>query len=302
MKLNFTKMHGAGNDFVVIDQVTQDVAFNYEWVELISSRKFGIGCDQVLLIEPPRSKDTDFYYRIFNADGSEVEQCGNGARCIGQFIVNKKLSPKASWEIETIKSRMTVAIAPNNQGIRVNVGPPDFDANNLPFKFEEQNVVNNNIFKLKIDDEKYAKYLNDDHLEFALVSIGNPHIVVNLNQININYTDKNLLTSSINKIGKDINNHSQFPNGVNVNFIKIIDNHNIELITYERGVGITLACGSGSCAAAVCARKLGWVNENNVNVINKGGTLKINWANSIESSIWLTGPTNTVFEGFIDLC
>lgn len=296
MKLNFTKMHGAGNDFVVIDQVTQDLTFNFEWVELISSRKFGIGCDQVLLIEPPKTPDTDFYYRIFNADGTEVEQCGNGARCIGQYIVNKKLSPKASWEIETIKSKMTVAIAPNNQGIRVNIGIPNFDATSLPFEFTEQNVVSNNLFKLNIDNTE---------LEFSLVSIGNPHIVINLEHINqrfnIDYSDHNLLTSFINKLGKFLNNNNQFPKGVNLNFVKIIDSNNIELITYERGVGITLACGSGACAAAVCAQKLGWVTDNNINIINKGGQLKVYWANTDKSPIWLTGPANTVFEGYIDL-
>lgn len=301
MKLYFSKMHGAGNDFVIIDQVTQETKFNQEWVELISSRKFGVGCDQILLLEPPRHKDTDFYYRIFNADGTEVEQCGNGARCIGQFIVNKQLSPKASWELETINSRMTVAIAPNNQGIRVNIGSPNFSATSLPFNFTDHDVVNNNIFKLQIEKTNHLDYLKDNILEFSLVSIGNPHIVINLDHIAIDYSNKNLITNFINKIGKYINLHSQFPKGANVNFIKIKDSRTIELTTYERGVGITLACGSGSCAAAVCAKKLGWLDDNIISVENAGGTLKVAWGDTDESPIWLTGPTVTVFEGYINL-
>jgi diaminopimelate epimerase len=301
MKLYFSKMHGAGNDFVIIDQVTQEIKFNPEWVDLISSRKFGVGCDQVLLLEPPKHKDTDFYYRIFNADGTEVEQCGNGARCIGQFIVNKQLSPKASWELETITSRMTVALAPNNQGIRVNIGVPDFNAKNLPFNFTEQNIVNNNIFKITIEDTEHLYYLKHNMLEFSLVSVGNPHIVINLDNIDIDYANKNLITNFINKIGSYINSHPQFPKGVNVNFIKIKDQRTIELTTYERGVGITLACGSGSCAAAVCAKKLGWITDNVITVENAGGILKVTWNDADESPIWLTGPTTTVFEGYINL-
>lgn len=301
MKLYFSKMHGAGNDFVVIDQVTQDLEFNQEWVELISSRKFGVGCDQVLLLEPPRHKDYDFFYRIFNADGTEVEQCGNGARCIGQFIVNNKLSPKASWEIETINSKMTVAIAPNNQGIRVNVGIPNFDAQGLPFIFNDQNLVSNNLFKLSKEELDNINYLKDDSLIFSLVSIGNPHIVINVDSIAIDYSDKNLFRNFINKIGKIINEHPQFPKGVNVNFIKIKSPNALELTTYERGVGITLACGSGACASAVCARKLSWLQENIITIENTGGILKVNWTNADNSAIWLTGPATTVYDGYINL-
>lgn len=297
MKLKFTKMQGAGNDFIVIDQVTQELEFNQEWVKLLASRKLGVGCDQLLLLEPPKSKNTDFYYRIFNADGTEVEQCGNGARCIGQYIVNKQLSPKASWEIETINSKLTVAIAPNNQGIRVNLGKPNFNASSLPFNFNEKNVINNYLFNLDLDDSNYK------HIKFSVVSIGNPHVVINLDDIHIDHKNENLITNFINKVGKFLNNHSQFPAGVNVNFVRVSnsDKNNLELITYERGVGITLACGTGACAAAVCARKLGWVEDNNVIVENKGGILKVNWANTDDSCIWLTGPTNTVFEGYINI-
>ena len=295
-------MHGAGNDFVVIDQVTQDIEFKQAWVELIASRKFGVGCDQVLLLEPPKHADTDFFYRIYNADGTEVEQCGNGARCIGQFIVNKLLSPKASWEIETINSRLTVAMIPNNQGIRVNLGLPDFNALSLPFKFTEQNIISNNLFHLPLELEVHSGTPHlYEKLEFSVVSIGNPHIVINLDHINIDYSDKNLITNYINIIGKYLNSHPQFPKGINVNFIKIKSNHEIELTTYERGVGITLACGTGACAAAVCARKLNWVNDNIICVENEGGTLKVNWSNREDSPIWLTGPTTTVFEGYITL-
>lgn len=294
-------MQGTGNDFVVIDQITQELEFNQEWVKLLSDRKYGIGCDQVLLVEPPKHEDADFYYRIFNADGSEVEQCGNGARCIGQFIVNKQLSPKASWIIETINSKISVAKALNNQGIRVNLGIPDFNASSLPFKFTEKNVIDNYNFKLQLNDLAEIDYLANNTLEFSLVSLGNPHVVVNIDKINMDTHNINLVTTFMNKIGKYLNSHSQFPNGVNVNFIRIKADNIIELTTYERGVGITLACGTGACAAAVCARKLGLVNDNNISIENQGGALIVNWSNTDESPIWLTGPTATVYEGYINL-
>lgn len=294
-------MQGAGNDFVVIDQITQDIEFNQEWVKPLADRKLGIGCDQVLLLEPPRSPDADFHYRIFNADGSEVEQCGNGARCIGQFIVNKQLSPKASWELETINSKLSVALATNNQGIRVNLGIPNFDATSLPFKFTDSNVINNYEFKLKIENLDHVECLDDGIITFSAVSLGNPHVVVNLDKISLDHDNKNLITNFINNIGKYFNSHSQFPNGVNVNFIRIIADNVIKLVTYERGVGITLACGTGASASAVCARRLGLVNDNNISIENQGGVLKINWLNSGESPVWLTGPTSTVYEGYINL-
>ncbi len=295
MKLHFTKMQGAGNDFIVIDQVTQEIEFNQEWVKLLASRKLGVGCDQLLLLEPPRSKEADFFYRIFNADGTEVEQCGNGARCLGQYIINKQLSPKASWEIETINSKLTVAMAPNNQGIRVNLGKPNFNASSLPFNFNEKNVINNYLFNLEFQDSNYK------NIQFSVVSIGNPHVVINLDDLKIDHNNENLITNLINKIGKFFNNHPQFPSGVNVNFVRIIDTNNLVLITYERGVGITLACGSGACAATVCARKLEWIKDNNITIENKGGVLKVNWGNTEDSSVWLTGPTSTVFEGYINI-
>jgi diaminopimelate epimerase len=301
MKLFFTKMQGAGNDFVVIDQISQDIIFKTEWVQLISCRKLGVGCDQLLLLEPPRNPNTDFYYRIFNADGTEVEQCGNGARCIGQFISYKHLSPKASWEIETTNSKMTVALAPNNQGIRVNLGAPSFDASSLPFTFTELNIVNNNIFKLQIPQLQDLEYLKEQTLIFAIVSVGNPHVVINMDIIDIAISNTNLINHYINKIGTVLNNHPQFPKGVNVNFIRVINNHTIALTTFERGVGITLACGTGSCAAAICARQQHLVTENFIHVENAGGTLGVSWANHADAPIWLTGASNVVYEGYIEL-
>lgn len=295
-------MQAAGNDFIVIEQLTQNIIFKPEWVNLLSCRKTGIGCDQLLLLEPPQNPNTDFFYRIFNADGTEVEQCGNGARCIGQFIVHKKLSHKASWEIETIKSKLLIAVSANNQAIRVNLGIPNFDANSLPFNFTDENIVDNIIndisFKLDIKDEKI-----NYPIEFSIVSMGNPHIVINLDKINIDKNNKNLINNFINKIGRAFNNHPQFPKGVNVNFIDIVDNSNIKLITYERGAGVTQACGTGSCASAVCARKLGLVTENNINIINTGGILTVSWIyeEQKEHPVWLAGPSAITYEGYIDI-
>lgn len=294
-------MQGAGNDFVVIDQISQYITFKPEWVQLISCRKTGIGCDQLLLLEPPKNPHADFFYRIFNADGTEVEQCGNGARCIGQFIAYKQLSPKASWEIETINSKMIVALAPNNMGIRVNLGLANFDANSLPFNFTEHNIVSNTMFKLQIPELEELEFLTDKTLLFSIVSVGNPHVVINMDTITIDISNTNLLTYYINKIGKALNNHPQFPKGVNVNFVRIINNNTLQLTTYERGVGVTLACGTGSCAAAICARQQNLVTENFINVENAGGTLGVNWSNTPDSSVWLTGASNIVYEGYIDL-
>ena len=301
MKLLFTKMHGAGNDFVIIDQIIQDIIFKPEWVQLISSRSYGVGCDQLLLLEPPKSPNADFFYRIFNADGTEVEQCGNGARCIGQFIIYKHLSPKASWEIETINSKMTVALAPNNMGIRANLGLPNFEAKSLPFNFTEHNIVSNNLFKLQLPELEELIYLKDKTLQFSIVSVGNPHIVINMDTIDIDISNKNLITNYINKIGQVLNTHPQFPKGINVNFMRVVDHHTIQLTTYERGVGITAACGTGACATAVCARLQNLVTENFINIENSGGTLGVSWGNTNDSPMWLTGSASIVYEGYIEL-
>lgn len=196
---------------------------------------------------------------------------------------------------------MTVALAPNNTGIRVNLGLANFDAKSLPFNFTEHNIVNNNLFKLQLPELEDLIYLKDKLLQFSIVSVGNPHIVINMDTIDIDISNKNLITNYITKIGQVLNNHPQFPKGINVNFIRVVDHHTIQLTTYERGVGITAACGTGSCAAAICARLQNLVTENFIHVENSGGTLGVSWGNTNDSPIWLTGAASIVYEGYIEL-
>lgn len=295
MKLFFTKMQGAGNDFIVIDQVTQEIVFNRQWVTLLANRKTGIGCDQLLLLEPPKSANCDFFYRIFNSDGSEVEQCGNGARCIGQFIAHKQLSPKASWELETISSSITVALAPNNQGYRVNLGIPNFSPDSLPFRFNNTNIIDEIFFKINLD------LGIQNELIFSVLSLGNPHVVINLENTAVAQATQPEQINYINTIGKFLNEHLQFPHGVNVNFMRVMNSNTLELMTYERGVGITMACGTGACASAVSAIRQNLVNSHSVTVENIGGSLGVNWSEGEKSSVWLTGKSSIVYEGWVEL-
>lgn len=276
MLIKFTKMHGLGNDFVVIDGVRQHINLTTNAIKKLADRNLGIGCDQVLLIEPPSDKNIDFNYRIFNCDGSEVEQCGNGARCMGRYIADQQLSGKKTVLLQTKNRIMEVTTKPKNL-VTANMGTPIFTPEEIPFISQQQ-------------DKLYSIEAGSQSFEIAALSVGNPHAVIQV---------ENVETAAVAELGPMIQTHDQFPESVNVGFMQIIDRHNIKLRVYERGVGETQACGSGACAAAVAAIKQDLV-ESKVNLQLLGGKLSIEWS-SEDQPILMTGPAETVFHGKIKL-
>ena len=276
MLIKFTKMHGLGNDFVVIDAVRQHVNLTTNHIKKLADRNLGIGCDQVLLIEPPSDKNIDFNYRIFNCDGSEVEQCGNGARCMGRYIADQQLSGKKTVLLQTKNRVMEVTTKAKNL-VTANMGEPTFTPEAIPFVAEQQQKT----YSIKIDTQTY---------EISVLSVGNPHAVLRVDDIN---------HAAVNEIGPLIQAHSHFPESVNVGFMQIIDRHNIKLRVYERGVGETQACGSGACAAAVAAIQQNLV-DTSVKLELLGGSLSVEWLGD-NQPILMTGPAETVFHGKIKL-
>ena len=276
MLIKFTKMHGLGNDFVVIDAVRQHVNLTTNHIKKLADRNLGIGCDQVLLIEPPSDKNIDFNYRIFNCDGSEVEQCGNGARCMGRYIADQQLSGKKTVLLQTKNRVMEVTTKAKNL-VTANMGEATFTPEAIPFVTEQQQK----IYSIKIDSQTY---------EISALSVGNPHAVLRVDDIN---------NAAVNEIGPLIQAHSHFPESVNVGFMQIIDRHNIKLRVYERGVGETQACGSGACAAAVAAIQQNLV-DTSVKLELLGGSLSVEWLGD-NQPILMTGPAETVFHGKIKL-
>ena len=276
MLIKFTKMHGLGNDFVVIDGVRQHINLTTEAIKTLADRNLGIGCDQILLIEPPSDKRIDFNYRIFNSDGSEVEQCGNGARCMGRFIADQQLCGKKTVLLQTKNRVMEVTTKANNL-VTANMGAPVFTPAEIPFISQQQELL-------------YRIETESTHYEISALSVGNPHAVIQV---------ENVETASVAELGPIIQAHDQFPESVNVGFMQIIDRHNIKLRVYERGVGETQACGSGACAAAVAAIQQDLV-ESMVNLQLLGGKLSIEWSGE-DQPILMTGPAETVFHGKIKL-
>lgn len=276
MQTRFTKMHGLGNDFVVLDAVRQSIRLNADIIKRIADRNLGIGCDQVLVIEPPTDRNIDFNYRIFNCDGSEVEQCGNGARCIGRYIKDQQLSGKKTLRIKTKNRVMEITTTTKNM-ITANMGEPSFIPADIPLDSEQQNDL-------------YSIDINNSSLKIAALSVGNPHAVLQVDNID---------QADVETIGTLIQKHTFFPESVNVGFMQIIDRQNLALRVYERGVGETQACGSGACAAAVAAIKQGLVDKT-IEIELLGGKLTIEWQGEGQP-ILMTGPAETVFHGKIKL-
>ncbi len=276
MKLNFTKMQGAGNDFVVIDSYTSMVRLTKAQIQHIANRYFGVGCDQLLMVEKTDIPDVDFRYRIFNADGGEVEQCGNGARCFVRYVVEKGLTCKHEIKVETAGGIITLTLADNGQ-VTVNMGTPNFNPSALPYSAPKQQLL-------------YDLTLKDSLVQIAAVSMGNPHAVV---------TVDNVETTNIAEIGPQIESHPLFPNHVNAGFMQVISPHEIQLRVYERGSGETLACGSGACAAVVSGIRLNLL-QSPVLVNTRGGQLKIEWPDAM-APVMMTGPAEIVFEGTINI-
>ena len=276
MQTRFTKMHGLGNDFVVLDAVRQSIRLTTDIIKRIADRNLGIGCDQVLVIEPPTDRNIDFNYRIFNCDGSEVEQCGNGARCIGRYIKDQQLSGKKTLRIKTKNRVMEITTTTKNM-ITANMGEPSFIPKDIPLDSEQQNDL-------------YSIDINNSSLKISALSVGNPHAVLQVDNID---------QADVETIGSLIQKHSLFPESVNVGFMQIIDRQNLALRVYERGVGETQACGSGACAAAVAAIKQGLVDKT-IEIKLLGGKLTIEWQGEGQP-ILMTGPAETVFHGKIKL-
>jgi len=276
MQLSFTKMHGLGNDFVVFDAIGQNVRLSPEQIRFIANRRFGVGCDQLLLVEPPRSPGTDFYFRIFNADGGEVEQCGNGARCFARFVRSHGLTGKDMLEIGTRAGVIRLYLESDGQ-VRVNMGRPVLEPALIPFSAPEQAPT-------------YLLELDDRQLEVAAVSMGNPHVVLQVDSVD---------EAPVDDLGPRLEAHPRFPQRVNVGFMTVRGRDHIDLRVFERGAGETLACGTAACAAVVAGRVRGLLDER-VRVRLPGGDLVITWTAEGEP-VWMTGPAVHVFEGTIQL-
>ena len=274
MRLEFTKMHGLGNDFVVIDCITQRARLETYQIKQIADRHFGVGFDQLLLVEPPSRPDVDFCYRIFNADGSEVQQCGNGARCFARFVRDRKLTRKSKLVVETASGIIELNIAPNGW-VRVNMGVPRLEPAEIPFIAEQRALT----YPIEVANRTF---------EISAVSMGNPHAVILVDDVD---------TAPVREIGRPLESHVRFPERVNVGFLQIIDRNNARLRVFERGSGETLACGTGTCAAVVAGIQRGLLDER-VRVQLRGGELDIRWQGE-GHPVWMTGPTARVFDGVL---
>jgi diaminopimelate epimerase len=274
--LKFTKMQGVGNDFVVVDAVNQQVALDADTVRHIADRHFGVGCDQILLIERPRTPGTDFYYRIYNADGEEVQHCGNGARCFLRYVRDKGLTDKTQIRVETLSGVIVPKLESDGQ-VTVNMGAPEFEPAKIPFVAGAQALT-------------YRIELAGHSVEISALSMGNPHAV----QLVDSVEHAPVLTQ-----GPLIERHPRFPQRANAGYAEVIDRHRIKLRVYERGAGETLACGTGACAAAVAGITRGYL-DTPVAVQTSGGALSVAWAGG-RQPVMLTGAAETVFEGAIEI-
>ncbi|MCM5705243.1 diaminopimelate epimerase [Larsenimonas salina] len=276
MLLRFWKMHGLGNDFMVIDLVTQRARIPSQKISQWANRNTGIGFDQLLLVEPPTHPDMDFRYRIFNADGSEVENCGNGARCFARFVVDNHLTTKRDIRVETAGGPMTLHLA-DDQRVRVDMGPPRLTPDEIPFVAE-------------VEATQYEVDVDGERVSLSAVSMGNPHAVVLVDSVD---------HAPVATLGPKLEAHARFPNRVNVGFLEVVSTHKARLRVFERGVGETRACGTGACAAAVAGIQQGLL-ESPVDITLPGGTLTLEW-DGHQQSVIMTGPAERVFEGRIPL-
>lgn len=281
-KLKFTKMHGLGNDFMVIDSINQKFDPTTAPIAAWAQRHTGVGFDQLLLIEAPQTAKADFRYRIFNADGSEVEQCGNGARCFARFVYDKGLTNKQQIVVETAGGVIVPHL--NDDGtVTVDMGVPLFAPEQIPFAAIDEDDAQRISHQLVI---------GNDTVDVTCINMGNPHAVMVVEDID---------RAPVHRLGAVIENHRQFPQRVNVGFMQILSPHQIRLRVFERGVGETQACGTGACAAAVAGISLGVLADDKpVQVSLPGGLLSISWQQQPDAHVWMTGPVQTVFEGEID--
>ncbi|CDT75587.1 diaminopimelate epimerase [Vibrio sp. 1CM2L] len=272
MHFHFSKMHGLGNDFMVVDCITQNIFFSPDLIRRLADRHTGVGFDQLLVVEAPYDPETDFHYRIFNADGSEVEQCGNGARCFARFVRMKGLTNKYSINVSTKKGKMVLKIEENDL-ITVNMGIPEFEPGKIPFKAKQA--------------EKTYILRTDVHTLFCgAVSMGNPHVVTVVDDVD---------TADVDTLGPLLESHERFPERVNAGFMQVVNREEVRLRVYERGAGETQACGSGACGAVAVGITQGLLAEN-VKVRLPGGDLHISWQGP-GKPLFMTGPATHVFDG-----
>ncbi len=276
MLLRFTKMHGLGNDFVVIDLVTQRMSLSEEKIRFLANRTRGVGCDQILVVEPPRNPDVDFSYRIFNCNGEEVEQCGNGARCFAKFVSERKLIAKNIIKVETCAGTLELTILEDGQ-VQVDMGEPQFSPQQVPIDTEQESKT----YQLTIDSGM---------VEFSALSLGNPHAVIAVDDV---------ASAPVEKWGPVLESHHFFPHKANIGFMQIVNRNEINLRVFERGVGETNACGSGACAAVAAGIRLSQL-DSHVTAHLTGGDLMIEWQ-GVDQPIIMTGPATTVFQGQIQI-
>ena len=275
MKIHFSKMQGLGNDFMVIDNITQNVFLSKHAIQRLANRHFGIGFDQLLMVEPPYDPELDFHYRIFNADGSEVEQCGNGARCFARFVKLKGLTPKRVINVSTMKGNIQLKVEQDGN-VTVDMGKPILIPNQIPFE-------------AKKEEKTYILRVEDHTVICGVVSMGNPHCIVLVDDI-----DK----APVDTLGPLLETHERFPNKVNVGFLQVVSREYAKLRVWERGVGETLACGTGACAAAVVGQLQGKLSTH-CTIDLPGGKLRFFWQSG--QSVRMTGAAEFVFDGTINV-
>ena len=276
MLIQFSKMHGLGNDFMVVDGITQKIFFSPEMIRRLADRHFGIGFDQLLLVEPPYDPEQDFHYRIYNADGSEVQQCGNGARCFARFVRLKGLTNKDRIAVSTMSGRIVLQLEQDNQ-VTVNMGVPEFEPAKVPFRAQKA-------------EKTYLLRVAEQTVMCGVVSMGNPHCVLEVEDVK---------TAPVETLGAELESFDRFPERVNVGFMELVSANEIRLRVFERGAGETMACGTGACAAAVVGIAQGKLRDR-VKVHLPGGTLQIAWKGP-GNPVFMTGPAEHVFDGEIEL-
>ncbi len=276
MLLRFTKMHGLGNDFMVLDLISQHAHIQPKHAKAWGDRHTGVGFDQLLLVEAPTNPDVDFRYRIFNADGSEVEQCGNGARCFARFVVDKRLTVKKQIRVETKGGIIELNLRPDGQ-VTVDMGAPRLVPEQIPFQADAEAL-------------SYAVEVDGQSVQLAAVSMGNPHAVLRVDNVD---------SAPVHSLGPKLEHHPRFPKRVNVGFLQVINRQQARLRVWERGAGETQACGTGACAAAVAAIRQGWM-DSPLQLELPGGSLSIEWAGPGQP-VMMTGPAVRVYEGQIRL-
>jgi diaminopimelate epimerase len=276
MRIDFTKMHGLGNDFLIFDLPADAILPTVEQWRALSNRHTGVGFDQALVLQPPRRQGSDAFYRVFNADGGEVEQCGNGARCVAALLHQRGQRNGDTLSIDSTGGLLRARVLADDR-VSVDLGVPDFDPRSLPFVVPAQNA-------------SYRVSAGGESIEIGAVSIGNPHAVLLVDSVE---------DAPVERLGRALQTNAHFPRQVNVGFMQVLDTTHIRLRVYERGAGETLACGTGACAAVVIGHHLGLLGSD-VEVHVPGGTLSVHWGGPGQS-VWLTGPAQRAFEGRVDI-